>query len=83
MPKSTLHGGVTNEAVEQSRRTGVVPEPDPEPEHGKSDPETDQPVRPAAGEPKSAWVDYAVSQGVVREEAERLTKADLLDRYKD
>lgn len=31
--------------------------------------------------PVAAWVDYAVSKGASREEAEKLTKADLIELY--
>lgn len=36
---------------------------------------------PAKSAPKSEWVDYAVSQGMTRDDAEASTKADLTDRY--
>lgn len=37
--------------------------------------------RPAQVAPKAEWVDYAVSQGASREEAEGLTKAELVEMY--
>ncbi|GII84592.1 hypothetical protein Ssi03_25820 [Sphaerisporangium siamense] len=37
--------------------------------------------RPPQSAPKAAWVDYAVSQGADREQAEATSKADLIDRY--
>ncbi|GII63550.1 hypothetical protein Skr01_36350 [Sphaerisporangium krabiense] len=37
--------------------------------------------RPPQSAPKAAWVDYAVSQGADRGEAEATSKADLIDRY--
>lgn len=36
---------------------------------------------PAKSDNKAAWVDYAVTQGAERSEAEALTKAELTDRY--
>jgi hypothetical protein len=39
------------------------------------------PSRPARNDPKHAWVDYAVSQGADRAEAEGSSKADLVDAY--
>lgn len=36
---------------------------------------------PAKSDTKAAWVDYAVSQGAERDDAEASTKADLVDRY--
>lgn len=35
--------------------------------------------RPARADPKAAWVDYHVAQGLDRDEAESMTKADLID----
>lgn len=39
------------------------------------------PAPPAPGDPKQAWVDYAISQGLGWDEASRMTKADLQSRY--
>jgi hypothetical protein len=36
------------------------------------------PALPAPGDPKSAWVDYAVSQGFSEDEANAMTKTHLL-----
>ncbi len=36
---------------------------------------------PKASDNKAAWVDHAVSQGVAREDAESMTKADLVEQY--
>lgn len=36
---------------------------------------------PAQSDNKAAWVDYAVSQGADRDEAESMTKAELIDQY--
>lgn len=47
------------------------PAPEPEPAVVKELPQ------PAPGDPKSAWVDYAVSRGASRAEAEDQTKAQL------
>lgn len=88
MAKSTKHGGVTNAAlVEQSHRTGRTPEELEQEEQDaaaseSTDGGTEQTVeRPAPGDPKAAWVDYAVSQGHKREDAESMTKADLIATY--
>ena len=41
-----------------------------------------EPVKaPAKSASKGAWVDFAVSQGAEREEAESATQADLIERY--
>lgn len=37
--------------------------------------------RPAQNDPKAAWVDWAVSQGADRDEADALTKAELIEFY--
>ena len=37
--------------------------------------------RPAQNDSKSAWVDWAVTQGADRDEAEALTKAELVEFY--
>jgi hypothetical protein len=39
------------------------------------------PEPPAKADAKAVWVDYAVTQGADRDEAEAATKADLVDRY--
>ena len=38
--------------------------------------------KPSQGDPKAAWVEYAVSQGVDRAEAEKASKADLVGMFK-
>lgn len=40
-------------------------------------------ARPAQAEVKAAWVDFAVTRGADRGEAEAATKQDLVDRYGD
>lgn len=44
---------------------------------------SDEPKRPAQADPKDAWVDYAVTQGIDRDEAEAMTKADLVELLKE
>ena len=36
---------------------------------------------PASSDPKTAWIEYAVSQGADEAEAARMSKADLQSRY--
>lgn len=48
-----------------------APEPEPEPE----------PAVPAPGDPKQAWIDYAVSRGASYEQAMQQTKAQLQQAY--
>lgn len=45
------------------------------------EPEGLEPSRPAQSANKDAWVTWAVSQGADREQAEGLTKAELVDLY--
>lgn len=61
----------------------VQPEPEPEPEpeverftEGRSSLEP-----PKAAQPKSDWVDWAVAHGVSEEEANALTKQQLMEAY--
>jgi hypothetical protein len=50
----------------------AAPEPEPEPSGS-----------PAVADNKAAWIDWAVSEGADREEAEALTKAELVEFYGD
>jgi len=52
------------------------PAPEPEPE-----PEPESSGRPVVADNKATWVDWAVSQGLERDEAESLTKAELVELY--
>lgn len=57
------------------------PQPPVEPEPAPSIPSAEPAGRPIVNAPKADWVDYAVGQGADRDEAESLTKAELLDLY--
>lgn len=39
------------------------------------------PASPAPTALKAEWVDYAVGQGMTRDDAEAMTKADLVERF--
>lgn len=39
------------------------------------------PTAPAKSDNKAAWVDYAASQGADPDEAEAMTKAELINQY--
>lgn len=52
---------------------GDTPTPDGDPDGGGR--------RPAQVAPKAAWVDWAVSQGASRSDAEESSKADLIELY--
>lgn len=41
------------------------------------------PARPSVADRKAEWVDFAVSQGADRVEAESLTKVELIELYGD
>ena len=43
----------------------------------------DSPSRPTRNDSKDDWVDYAVSQGMNRDEADTMTKAALVSLYSD
>jgi hypothetical protein len=45
------------------------------------EPEPESSGRPAQADNKAAWIDWAVSQGADRDEAEAATKAELIDEY--
>lgn len=53
----------------------------PEPQ-GEPPAEPTGEARPGQNAPKSEWVDFAVAQGVDRDEADSLTKADLINLLK-
>jgi hypothetical protein len=55
----------------------VVAAEDPEP---AEEPDDDR-GRPAPGDSKQAWVDYAISKGEGWDQASRMTKADLQSKY--
>lgn len=60
----------------------TLPEPEPEPEaepEPEPEPEAEEKGPPAQSAPKSEWVDWAVSEGFDRDEAEAMTKQDLID----
>jgi hypothetical protein len=46
-----------------------------------SEPAAESSGQPTQADNKATWVDYAVSKGADRDEAEASTKADLVERY--
>jgi hypothetical protein len=56
----------------------TLPEPDPEPEPDQ-EPEPEENGPPPQNATKDAWVDWAISEGFDRDEAEAMTKQDLID----
>lgn len=53
--------------------TPQPPTPQPEP--------TQEAEPPNRADPKSAWVDYAVALGADRDDAENLSKSELIEKY--
>lgn len=42
---------------------------------------TEAPEPPNQSDNKAAWIDHAISQGLSRDEAEDLTKAELIEEF--
>jgi hypothetical protein len=61
---------------------GVKPAGTPNPDVKSDVKPGGDPKKPAHGDPKSDWVEYAVSRGLSREESERSSKQDLIDALK-
>lgn len=82
---SVLHSAVPGASGPKSKKAKAVePEPEVTPE-SQSETETDEQDEvvdpPKPYDSKAEWVDYAVSKGAQRDEAEELTKADLIEMY--
>lgn len=81
----------TVDAAERKRlvETGLVSEGDPydalpDPlavDDGSTAGDSDDDSKPAGNAAKAEWVDYAVDQGMPREDAEALGRDDLRDKY--
>lgn len=69
-----VEGGKLIDPSEPVAQSAPESEPEPAAEPASSG-------RPAQADNKAAWVDWAVSQGVDREEAETATKAELIELY--
>lgn len=61
-------GPAPDEVVEPDQADGDEPEP------------SDVPARPRITATKKVWVEYAMTRGWSREDAEKLDKSDLIDR---
>lgn len=68
-------------ALLRERRGESAPEPARTESADEEPAEADEGSAPAKNDNKAAWVDYAISQGVERDEAEGLTKADLVEMF--
>lgn len=67
-------GSVLHSAVPGAEPAEPETEAEPVPEPVESD-------APSQHDLKADWVDYAVSKGLDRDEAEELTKAELIELY--
>lgn len=79
-----LKKAVTRKWVDLVDEPAAVPAPDPTPAPAPG-PEVTQapgPSKPGQADQKAAWVDYAVAQGIERDQAEAMTKADLIELLK-
>ncbi len=77
MPKITVHGGseppVTDEEKTEQAKESTEPA-----DGALVDAPEPADVKPAVNDPKHAWIDYAVSQGHDRADAEAKTKNELV-----
>ena len=64
----------------QPSETGAGPVEEPASQSGPPDAVEAVP-EPKPSDPKQAWVDYAMGQGATEDEANSMTKADLMSRY--
>ncbi len=72
-PPAPVKSAVAPKAVAPDPASALAPEAEPAaPVAGEA---------PAPGDPKQAWVDYAVTQGMAADDASRMTKADLQSRF--
>lgn len=78
--KHLLESGLVTKTAPLSAVVVGTEAPSGDPAGGTSGP--GEGGRPALAEAKAAWVAYAESQGVPTEEAEALTKAELVERFK-
>lgn len=74
--------------VERLAELGLIGDEEPtrpdESAPADSDPSADSdPERPAQNATKPAWVDYAVARGMDRDEAEKMTKDQLVAKFAD
>lgn len=59
----------------------VNPDGSPYEAHGAMDLTAGEIRRPGVNAPKNEWVGYAVSQGMSVDDADAMTKADLIEKY--
>ncbi|PJN24058.1 hypothetical protein [Kitasatospora sp. CB02891] len=71
-----------HEAIANRLATGQLQRVDADGRPLAGDPAPDLPDKPPAqGAPKAAWIDWATAQGADPDEAEAMTKGDLIEKY--
>lgn len=78
-PPAPVKSAVAPETVAPARQPELPQEPAPE--AGPESAPAPEAGRPSPADPKQAWVDYAIAQGLDWDTASRMTKADLQSRY--
>lgn len=63
------------------RRVNGADDPGPYEGDAEGSEQGAEPVKPAGSAPKSEWVGWAVHNGATVDDAEAMTKADLIDKY--
>lgn len=77
-PHADADGGGQRRSRQRNEAPKTEPEPDGDDAEGDGEPDDDG-GRPSQGDPKADWIDYRVSQGIDRGDAESMTKNDLID----
>jgi hypothetical protein len=77
MPKITVYGGAS--FWDDQDTPGATEGSPEEPSEGVTEPE---PTKPTVNDSKADWVEYAVSQGIIRDDAEAFTKQQLINQLK-
>jgi hypothetical protein len=86
MPKATKAGPANQWEVTPAQEPVQEPAVDevvPQAEEGEKDAQEPVQSRPAVNAPKADWVEYAVSQGWSREDAEAATKDALIAQLRE
>lgn len=71
-------GGASGQTPPGGDAAGATPQVTGDDDRGN---DSDEPTRPAQTGAKALWVDYAVARGMEREEAEAMTRAELIEKF--
>ncbi|WP_280410694.1 hypothetical protein [Nocardia asiatica] len=77
-PGAGVGGGESGQTPPDSDAAGATPQATGDGDLGNN---SDEPARPAQTGAKALWVDYAVARGMEREEAEAMTRAELIEKF--